>query len=248
MLTVLVLAFTSAAEPVQEPARGSANTRQRFAATDRHTVRNSDEVDFLGTQDVERQRREEEERRRREEEARRAEEQRRLEEQRRREEEEYILRLRRELEERAKEVKGPKITAVAIWRNAEKAPHTIVIRTADEAAVALGAAPDKARDEATRREATSRFAKDLKVDGIDWTKQMVVVVAAGRKNTGGFSVEFTGLEIKNKTLTVKWKLHTPQPGGTVTQVITHPGTAALVGRFDGDVKFDPLPKPKGEDK
>jgi hypothetical protein len=126
-------------------------------------------------------------------------------------------------------------------------PHTAVIRTAEEAAVAMGVAADKAKLPDAQREATEQLAKQFKVDKIDWTKRMVVVATGGRKNTGGYSVEFTGLEVKDKTLTVKWKLNSPKPGQPVTQAVTHPAAAALVERFDGEVKFDP-PPPKGDDK
>jgi hypothetical protein len=147
------------------------------------------------------------------------------------------------------EPKGPKIVATTNWRPAgtNAASQTVVIRTAEEAAVALGIAADKAKQDDAQKEATERLAKQFKVEKIDWTKQMVVVATGGRKNTGGYSVEFTGLEVKDKTLTVKWKVNGPKTGQPVTQAITHPAAAALVERFEGEVKFDP-PAPKGNDK
>jgi hypothetical protein len=171
---------------------------------------------------------------------------RRLRERNRQLEEEHRL-LREELARL--DEKGPKIVATTSWRpvGTNAMPHTAVIRTAEEAAVAMGVAADKAKLPDAQREATEQLAKQFKVDKIDWTKQMVVVATGGRKNTGGYSVEFTGLEVKDKTLTVKWKLNSPKPGSPVTQAITHPAAAALVERFDGEVKFDP-PPPKGDDK
>src|SRR5581483_5545481 len=106
---------------------------------------------------------------------------------------------------------------------------------------------DKAKLADAQKEATEQLAKRFKLENIDWSKQMVVVATGGRKNTGGYGVEFTGLEVKDKTLTVKWKLNSPKPGSPVTQAITHPAAAALVERFDGEVKFDPAP-PKGDGK
>jgi hypothetical protein len=142
-----------------------------------------------------------------------------------------------------------KIAATTVWRQAGggATSQTTVIRTAEEAAIATGVAPEKAKDEVLQKEATEKLAKQFKVEGIDWTKQMVVVATAGRKNTGGYSVEFTGLEVKDKTLTVKWKVNGPKPGQPVTLAITHPAAAALIDRFEGEVKFDPAP-PKSEDK
>jgi len=89
----------------------------------------------------------------------------------------------------------------------------------------------------------------FKVDKIDWDKQMVVVATAGAKPTGGYRVEILGLEARDGTLTVKWKLHSPKPGSIVTQAFTHPGEAVLVEKFEGKVTFDPpAPKGGGEEK
>jgi hypothetical protein len=87
--------------------------------------------------------------------------------------------------------------------------------------------------------ATASLAKSLKVDKIDWKKQMVIVISAGQKPTGGYSVEVKSLEVKDGKLVVNWKLNSPAPGSIVAQVITHPGLTILVDRFDGDVVFDP---------
>ncbi len=145
--------------------------------------------------------------------------------------------------------KGPKILATAPWSSKQTAPRTVLIRSADGAAIALGVAPDKAKDEAVQKEATLFFAKTLKKDTIDWDKQMVLLVEAGQKNTGGYSVEVTGLEVKDKMLIVKWKVNAPKLDSIVTQAITHPATVVLVERFGGEIKFDPpADKPKDKDK
>ena len=143
--------------------------------------------------------------------------------------------------------KGPKVLATAPWSSKQLVPRTGFIRSADGAALALGVAPDKAMDETAKKEATAFFAKVFKKDTIDWNKQMVLLVEAGQKNTGGYSVEITGREIKDKVLTVKWKLNAPKPGSPVTQAITHPAIVVLVERFDGEIKFDP-PADKGKEK
>lgn len=111
-----------------------------------------------------------------------------------------------------------------------------VIRSAEELAKAQGAKdPDKAAADLARR---------LKVPAIDWKKQMVVFIAGGTRPTGGYSVDIRGLTVKDKQLTVHWKLNSPPPGAFVTQAITHPSLVALVDRFDGMVRFDPA-TPKG---
>jgi hypothetical protein len=148
--------------------------------------------------------------------------------------------------------KEPKVIAQGVWRPAGLGgdPQQLVIRSAAEAVVTAGLGDkDKAKDEGLQKQATETLAKALKVETIDWSKQMVVVATGGRKNTGGYSVEITGLDAGDKVLTVKWRLNAPKPGSPVTQVISHPAAAALVDRFDGVVKFDPLaPKRDDSDK
>lgn len=107
-----------------------------------------------------------------------------------------------------------------------------VVRSAKELAERAGSTPE---------EATANLAKALKVEKIDWDKQMVVVISGGVQRTGGYSVALQGLDVKDKTLTVRWKLNTPRPGGIVTQALTHPALTVLVDRFDGEVRFDPPP-------
>lgn len=112
---------------------------------------------------------------------------------------------------------GPKIHARA---SASFGKASTVIRTADE-------------------KATAELAKNLKVDAIDWKKQMVIVISGGSQRTGGYSVEAKSLEVKDGKLTVHWKLNVPT--GIVTQAFTHPTQTILVDRFEGDVVFDPAP-------
>jgi hypothetical protein len=68
-----------------------------------------------------------------------------------------------------------------------------------------------------------------------------LIVTGGVKRTGGYSVEITGLTVKDKTLVVQWKQNPPKPRTPITQTLTHPGQAVLVERFDGPVQFDPPP-------
>ena len=112
-----------------------------------------------------------------------------------------------------------------------------MLRSGEDAAAALGM-PGKSK------EATAQLARMFKVPGIDWKKQMVLVVTGGLRRTGGYSVEVTDLKASGKALTVKWKLNRPKPGGIVTTALTHPGTAVLTERFAGPVKFDPPAKGK----
>jgi hypothetical protein len=123
-------------------------------------------------------------------------------------------------------------------------PAQRVIRSAEELATAHDVAPKDAKEKRFQASVTADVAQLLKVKTIDWDKQMLVVAAAGMKPTGGYRVEFREVSIKDKTLTVRWELHSPAPGTTVTQAITYPAQMALVERFDGPVKFDPPAKDK----
>ncbi len=90
--------------------------------------------------------------------------------------------------------------------------------------------------------ANAELAKMLKVDSIDWKKQMVIVVSGGERPTGGFSVEVKSLEVKDGKLIVHWKLNSPGADDIVAQVITYPAQLILVDRFEGKVEFDPPAK------
>lgn len=132
-----------------------------------------------------------------------------------------------------------KILANGVWVGIEEKPAQLVVRSGEELAVALGVAPKDAKEKRFQNAATADTAKLLKVKDIDWTKQMLIVVAAGAKPTGGFRVEIVALRIKDKTLTISWKLHSPAAGDIVTQAITHPSQVVLVERWQGSVRFDP---------
>lgn len=115
----------------------------------------------------------------------------------------------------------------------------VVIRSAEQLGKLRNADPDKA---------TADVAKMLKVDAIDWKKQMLIVIAGGTQRTGGYSVEAKSLEVKDGKLVVHWKLNTPAPGSFVTQAFTNPAQTILVDRFEGDVMFDPTSPPAGGKK
>jgi hypothetical protein len=172
---------------------------------------------------------------RRQEELRREEERRQQELQRRLEEEAQqrrLLELR--LREEAKKADGKELKVIArgAWRARVGAQaQQDVIRSPEELAKVTGQPADAAEKALTQA---------LKVDKIDWQTQMVVVVTGGTKNTGGYSVEITGVTLKGDALTVSWKLNTPKPGQPVTQAITHPAQAVLVEKADfKSVTFDP---------
>jgi len=137
---------------------------------------------------------------------------------------------------------APRVIAQARWAYAGRdgKAKQFVIRSAADL---VANTPFKDRDapqQVLEKAATAEVAKALKVKDIDWSKQMLVVVTAGTKRSGGYRVEVTGLKVKDKQLTVAWKLHAPK--GAATAALTHPATVALVPRHAGKVAFDPPAK------
>lgn len=57
---------------------------------------------------------------------------------------------------------------------------------------------------------------------LDFAGQSVVVASLGEKNTGGYSVEVTGVELVNGKLKVTVHESKPGPGAMVTQALTQP--------------------------
>jgi dipeptidyl aminopeptidase/acylaminoacyl peptidase len=152
-------------------------------------------------------------------------------------------------QEKKADGKGPKILATTQSSFNQIAPRTGFVRSPDGAALLMGAPVDQSRDEAVQQDATKKLARLFKRDTIDWDKQMLLIAEVGQRKTGGYRVEFTGLDVKDKVLTVKWQLKAPGPDSIVTQVISHPGALALVERFDGEIRFDPpADKLKDQDK
>ena len=97
-------------------------------------------------------------------------------------------------------------------------------------------------DAALRKaESPADLARELKVKEIDWTKQMLVVVSGGTQRKGGYRVEVTGVEVKDGTMTVRWKI-TP-PKGLATNALTHPAEVVLLPQTTGKVVFDPALTP-----
>lgn len=131
---------------------------------------------------------------------------------------------------------GPKIHAKT---PARVTTTSTVIKSAEQLAKLQNTEADKA---------SANLAKQLKVEAIDWKKQMVIVVSGGTQRTGGYSVEVKSLEVKDGKLIVHWKLNTPAPDSIVIQVLTNPTLTILVDRFDGDVVFEPKAPPGGGKK
>jgi hypothetical protein len=72
---------------------------------------------------------------------------------------------------------------------------------------------------------------------VDFTKQMVVVVASGEKMTGGYTIEVTRIETKKDAVVVHCKETQPKSGGFTIQVLTQPIHVIRLDRPKLPVKF-----------
>lgn len=168
-----------------------------------------------------------------------------------------------QVDDKTKNAKTLKVFATAPWSYVRADPdgprdgQQFVIRTAKELAARPPFSELDARPEVVEKHAAATLAKALKVEAIDWDKQMLVVVTAGVKPTGGYRVEIVGLSDVEKALIVSWQLHAPK--GAATQTFTHPAQVALVERYAGDKivfqqrraeekpKIRPVPPPRPSD-
>lgn len=106
-----------------------------------------------------------------------------------------------------------------------------VIRSAEQL-VTLSSKADSAKDPAVQKEIEAELVKLLKVDAIDWSKQMALAVR-GEPGTKADTIRFDSIKVEDKVLTVAWKVRPRPPHagpGTPVAVI-------LVERFDGEVRF-----------
>jgi formylglycine-generating enzyme required for sulfatase activity len=141
---------------------------------------------------------------------------------------------------RAEEPAAPKVIASVsdpgpLLGKLDKDDTGVVIRSAEEL-VAHSTKPEAAKDPAAQKAAEAELAKRLKVESIDWTKQVVLAVQ-GRPSKGEMGViKFDPPLVAGKVLLVGWK----QEHHVTRAAYQGPPTGfALVERFEGEVTFLP---------
>src|SRR5262245_11506402 len=132
------------------------------------------------------------------------------------------------LAEDAKKLK-PIATAKSDSRDGRLGPfeikrHGVAVRSAEEL-VMLSSKPESAKDPKVQKEMEAELAKLLKVDAIDWNKQMVIAV---------ISEQFESLTTDGKTLTATYVPYKEPPSLTVPPT---PKVLVLIDRVEGEVKF-----------
>lgn len=134
-----------------------------------------------------------------------------------------------------------KILARGTWRhvsanpNGPKKGEQFVIRRLNELTAQAPWNRLDAPQPVLEKMAQDDVCKMLKVEKIDWTRQMLVVVTAGVKPTGGYRIDITSVQQGDKEVVIHWSV-TP-PKGFATQAFTHPALIALVERGEGTPRF-----------
>lgn len=72
---------------------------------------------------------------------------------------------------------------------------------------------------------------------IDFTKEMVILVAMGQRFSGGFTIEIEKVETSRGRLTIFVRPEAPPPGAMVTQALTAPFEIVAVPRSDSPPQF-----------
>ena len=74
----------------------------------------------------------------------------------------------------------------------------------------------------------------------DFAREAVVILLAGSKPTGGWSVEPRGARLEGRTLVIDAAVKRPPPGAIVTQAFTSPFAVIAVNTADfDDVRWTP---------
>jgi hypothetical protein len=73
---------------------------------------------------------------------------------------------------------------------------------------------------------------------VDFTRQMVVVLAIGTRSSGGHAVRFDGMDREGDGARVRYTVSEPGPDCMTTQAITAPVELVGVPRVDGPVRFE----------
>lgn len=73
---------------------------------------------------------------------------------------------------------------------------------------------------------------------IDFASRMVVLVAIGPRNTGGYTVRVDAVTSDGSKATVQYTVTSPGPSCMTTQALTSPVDVVSVARLDGAVRFE----------
>ena len=78
---------------------------------------------------------------------------------------------------------------------------------------------------------------DRPAPAVDFSKEMVVGVFLGSRNTGGYSVEVVSATVEQDALIVRYRQRTPSPDAITAQIITMPFHLVAIPKTAVEVKF-----------
>ena len=93
------------------------------------------------------------------------------------------------------------------------------------------------RDEATWRTLWPQLQAGPELPAIDFTREMVVVVALGERNSGGYSILIESAAATGDGVTVQVRSISPGKQCGATAALTQPVDAARLPRVEGTVRF-----------
>jgi len=73
---------------------------------------------------------------------------------------------------------------------------------------------------------------------VDLTRKMVVLLALGPRNTGGFDIRVDSISAEGAGAVVRYTVTSPGPTCMNTQALTSPVDVVSVPRVDGQIRFD----------
>ncbi len=99
------------------------------------------------------------------------------------------------------------------------------------------------QDQATWEKVWAKHAAGGRAPGslpeVDFSKDMVILVTMGRKNTGGYSIQITRVEPVGNKLRITVKRTSPPPGAMTIQALTAPFNMVAVPKSDLAPEFEP---------
>ena len=75
---------------------------------------------------------------------------------------------------------------------------------------------------------------------VDFSREMVVGVFAGTRNSAGYSVDIVSAEDQQGTLVVLYREAVPARGAVTAQIVTSPYQLVAVPKHDGAVRFEKM--------
>jgi hypothetical protein len=121
-------------------------------------------------------------------------------------------------------------TATPSFRSLEKGTQSFV-----DSPVQVTARTPGEWDAVWKRHAPGRPAPQ-----VDFSREMVVGVFAGSRNSAGYSVEIVSAEDQQGTLVVRYREAVPARGAVTAQIITSPYQLVAVPKHAGAVRFEKM--------